>query len=349
MTRTSWSVHQSRRRYLFFNNAGGPTDKDFFMVFFWTKRRFSLKDHHAINMMMLMGCLLWIHQYILLCVNCDTTLPRHATPYIKEPGAILRYPVFIGDGSGCKSGFYQFRYWINAAAIRSILPRGFFRRCGFPVSSDIVIAIDNAAALSADPGSAAIMPMSIQRLEYAPPYRLTVWSFFSPGLTYPLRGADYRATRDTTDSAFNVPVLVGAIEGLSKDRPFHRTKSRFTITGSIQIQGILKSTEWPGRNIHLFSKWITNLSSFSGTLLALLAVPIPSAPFLSLIFFLRSITDFFHIADWRSPRQPFEEPANPKGWSMIFPNAGRKDWSGTPIGLPGHRGQNHESCLPISY
>ncbi len=238
--------------YLFFNNAGGATDKDLFYATFIDNTTFQFQGAiAAINTSAVDGVPTMDNTSRFYYVSTDG--------YGVSDNATLRAGTWTGStvtGSAPLTGLtiptpgiIYFDIEVGPDDSTLYLSEGDFRGGGgVPSAADIVVAVDNGAGFSRDPGSAAIMAnVNTDKLEYAPAISADglelFFTRFDPGTG---EARIHRAVRSSKSGAFGEPQPVGAITGfvegpaLSPDEKSLYYHRRNATTGRFEIYRVTR-------------------------------------------------------------------------------------------------------------
>jgi hypothetical protein len=239
--------------YLFFNDAGGPTNKDLFYATFGNDTTYLFQGAlTTINTAAVDGVPTMDNANTFYYVSTANYNPpvMYDTLYTGTwNGSTITGSVPVTGLAIATPGFINFDVEITPDGSTLYFNDGDFTgRNSFPDAANIVTAVDAGSGFSRDPNSAAIMAnVNTANLEYAPAISADNLELFFTRLDLgTMKARIYRATRANTSAPFGVPQLVSAIDGFvegptfspdEKSLYYHRLN---TGTGKFQIYRVTR-------------------------------------------------------------------------------------------------------------
>ena len=213
--------------YLFFNNAGGPTDKDLFYATFVDDTTFQFQGAITdINTAAVDGAPTMDDTntfYYVSTANYDPPT-TYDTLYVGTwNGSTVTGSTPLTGLANTTPGFLNFDIEVSPDGYTLYFNDGDFTGgTGFPDAADIVIAVDSGSGFVRDPNSAIIMAnVNTDNLEYAPAISADGLELFFTCLDLcTMEARIYRAARSNNNSAFGTPQLVSSIDGFAEGPTF---------------------------------------------------------------------------------------------------------------------------------
>jgi len=239
--------------YLFFNNAGGPTDKDLFYATFVNDATFQYQGTiAAINTTAVDGVPTMDNTDTFYYVSTASYSPP--TTYDTLHAGIWTGSTVTGSAplaglAIATPGIIYFDIEVSPDNSTLYLSKGDFTGGGgAPSAADIVIVVNSGGVFTLDPNSAGIMAnVNSGKLEYAPAISANGLELFFTRLDLSTTDARiFRAVRSSKSSVFGVPQLVSAITGFvegpafspdEKSLYYHRLN---TSTGHFEIYRVTR-------------------------------------------------------------------------------------------------------------
>lgn len=213
--------------YLFFNNAGGLTDKDLFYATFVDDTTFQFQGAITdINTAAVDGAPTMDDANTFYYVSTANYNPptTYDTLYVgKWNGSTVTGSTPVTGLAITEPGFVNFDIEVSPDGYALYFNDGDFTGGNnFPDEADIVIAVDSGSGFTRDPNSATIMAnVNTDNLEYAPAISADgLELFFTRFDLGTMEARIYRAARSNSSSAFGTPQLVSAIDGFAEGPTF---------------------------------------------------------------------------------------------------------------------------------
>ena len=213
--------------HLFFNNAGGPTNKDLFYATSVDDTTFQFQGAIAdINTAAVDG---------VPTMDATNTFYYVSTANYNPPTTYDTLYVGTWNGSTVTGstpltglaittpGFVNFDIEVSPDGNTLYFNDGDFTGGNnFPDEANIVIALDSGSGFARDPNSTTIMTnVNTDNLEYAPAITADGLELFFTRLDLgTMEARIYRAARSNNNSAFDTPRLVSAIDGFAEGPTF---------------------------------------------------------------------------------------------------------------------------------
>lgn len=209
--------------YLFFNNAGGPTNKDLFYATSVDDTTFQFQgaiadiNTAAVDGVPTMDAANTFYYVSIANYNPPTT---YDTLYVGTwNGSTVTGSTPLTGLAITMPGFVNFDIEVSPDGNTLYFNDGDFTGGNnFPDEANIVIALDSGSGFARDPNSTTIMTsVNTDNLEYAPAITADgLELFFTRFDLGTMEARIYRAARSNNNSAFGTPRLVSAIDGFAE-------------------------------------------------------------------------------------------------------------------------------------